>query len=193
MMRFAARIALRASTFLVLGATLGITAGEALAIKVGDTFPAYMLTDLGGKAHNLGAQRGYVLLLHFVGTTAEVCVEPGRELEDKFFQVYHSRGLRVFGIDCWNGATSDVERFRDAVGATYPMLQGGRSLAEEAELAYNSFVVVDGQGVVQYVSAGPDASAFDQSTLRVKVEAYLERVSESLANTWGQIKQLFTR
>ena len=176
----------------LLAPTLLVTR-TAFAISAGDRLPAYMLTDLSGRSHDLSSQKGSVVLIHIFGSSAQVCVTAAAKLEQSFNQKYANRGLAVFGVDSWNGSQADMETFRVSSGATYPLLQGGASFGQACDVSYNSFILVDAGGTVRYVSEGPADTAYDESTLTQQVEFYLNRVSVPNLATWGAIKTLYNR
>lgn len=171
----------------------GLTARDALAIGIGERLPAYMLTDLGGRSHDLSAQKGSVLLIHIFGHSAQVCYQSAPRLESNFHQKYSARGLRVYGVESWSGTQSEVEDFRTTTDVTYPLLLGGAAFASECDLSYNSFLLVDASGIVRYVSPGPAESAFDEATLSQRTETYLDQVATADLRTWGAIKTLYNR
>lgn len=186
---------IRVAASLAIGALTiwSFAASPALAISVGDRLPAYRLTDLSGRSHDLSAQKGSVVLIHIFGHSAQVCTDAASKLEASFNQKYSDKGLAVFGVDCWNGSQSEVDAFRSSSGASYPLLMGGASFASECDLSYNSFLLVDQGGTVRYLSAGPSASAYDEATLTQQAEYYLNRVSLPNLATWGAIKTLYNR
>lgn len=171
------------------------TLSAAPLISVGERLPTTSLQDGYGKAHNLGGRRGTVQLLFFFGysPSTEACVVPGAEIETKLNQRYSNRGLSVFGIDCWNSDDATLDEFQRRTAANYPILENGMAFSRVCELPYLSFVVVDTDGVVQYVSSGPDPRAYDVNALEQVVQLYLERASSVEAQTWGRIKDLYGR
>lgn len=186
--------ATRVAGVLVAAAALSIAAvPPAQALNVGDRIPAYMLTDLGGRSHDLSSQSGSVVIIHIFGHSSQVCLSVAPRLDANFYRKYGSRGLEVFGVECWNGTNSEVSDFRTTTGVSYPLLQGGSSFASACDLSYNSFILVDAGGTVRYVSAGPAEAAYDEATLTQQAEFYLNRVSTPSLATWGAIKTLYNR
>lgn len=186
--------ATRVAGILVIAVALSLAAIlPAQALDVGDRVPAYMLTDLGGRSHDLSSQSGSVVIIHIFGHSSQVCLNVAPRLDVNFYRKYESRGLAVFGVECWNGTNAEVSDFRTTTGVSYPLLQGGSSFASACDLSYNSFILVDAGGTVRYVSAGPAEAAYDESTLTQQVEFYLNRVSTPSLATWGAIKTLYNR
>ncbi len=99
----------------------------------------------------------------------------------------------MLGIEGWNGTNEQVRRFADDTGVTFPLLLGGRDCASDFGVSYHSFVLIDARGIVRYVSAGPDASAFDLPAIESSVMTLLEEANAVTDRTWGQIKSLYGR
>jgi peroxiredoxin len=167
--------------------------GPARAVTVGDPAPGFSLVDLDGRTQSLFAESGKILLLDFIGYSAGVCVAPATSIQNDLYPAYKSRGVDFFAIDCWDGTSDQVQHFRDQTGVYYPVLQGGRQMAAAYDLSYNSFVVIDTRGMVRYVSAGPDPSAYDPTALTQTLDNLLGEANDLKDATWGAIKTLYNR
>jgi peroxiredoxin len=177
---------------LLLGlAFLGVSV-PARAVTVGESAPGFDLVDLNGTAHTPSEGLGGVLLLYFVGYNATVCQDPAQQLEQDLYNEYHSKGLQIFAIDCWDGSRQQVEDFKQRTGVSFPVLTSGSETASAYGLPYNSFVVIDARGIVRYVSAGPAAGAFDLPTLESAVDHLLQDANAAKEQTWGAIKSLYS-
>ena len=99
----------------------------------------------------------------------------------------------MLGLDCWNGTFEQVSRFRDETDVDFPLLLNGRDTAARYDLPYHSFVVVDGRGMIRYVSAGPDPQAFDLAALEEVIEDCMRDSNQTQDATWGLIKALYSR
>lgn len=172
---------------------LAASASSSLALQVGDPFPLYKLTDLQDAQHPLGGPSRSILLIHLFGAGSDACQRAAPRLEADFHKRYAERGLKVVGIEVWTGERGDAEAFRDFTQVTYPILMGGVALGQDCGLAYNSFILVDSEGTVRYISEGPDATAYDASSLGISVETHLQEVSTVDLRTWGFIKELYDR
>ena len=76
-------------------------------------------------------------------------------------------------------------------GIQFPLLQEGKDVASSYNLAYNSFVVVDGGGIVRYVSAGPSGSAYDENAIDSAIRQAMQDANADKNATWGKIKNLY--
>lgn len=192
-------VALRKSVSCASGLLLGLTlwALPAFAIQVGDSAPDFTLYDLDGQAHTLSDGSGSVVLLYFLGGnslggSSNVCVSTAEDIEDRFQQNAHD-GLVILGIDCWNDSADKLEVFRGETGVTFPLLANGMRTAEDYQVPYHSFVLVDSKGIVRYVSEGPDASAYDPDALESAIRRVMEDANAIRDATWGVIKSLYGR
>lgn len=163
----------------------------ALGIKAGDPAPRFTLLDLENQVQALSDMGGHVVVLYFLGHNADVCRAPATALQNVVGPAYEARGLKILGIDCWNGTAEQLRQFRTQAAVTFPLLMMGQSTAVEYDLAYNSIVVIDGKGIVRYVSAGPDAGAFDLAALDRAIHDSLEEAAAVTNATWGVIKSLY--
>jgi peroxiredoxin len=188
--RYSRRSGLEA-ILLAIGLAWCYPAIVAQAVGVGQLAPYFELADLDGGRHNQTEAMGQVLLLYFLGHNASVCEEPARSLDQDLYQRYEAKGLLVFGIDCWDGSREQLNRLRQSTGVSYPLLMSGSSTAAAYNVPYNSFVLIDGRGVVRYVSAGPSASAFNLPALQTSVARLLDEANVSKEKTWGAIKTLY--
>ena len=170
---------------------LAISAAPSAAVSVGDNAPGFTLTDMDGNSQSLSSQIGNVVLLFFFGPNADVCVNSGRDIQRKFAGSGSYKGLTVLGIDCWNSPTDQIERMQVDAGLQFPLLLQGKDVATSYGLPYNSFVVVDGGGVVRYVSSGPDAGAYDESAIDSAIRTAMQDANAEKNATWGKIKTLY--
>jgi peroxiredoxin len=177
------------------GAILGVLAAlaaPASAVDVGDQAPDFSLYDLDGQARQLTDYRGNVVILYFFGHNAGICTEFARSLQG-LYDRFWSEGVEVIGIDCWDGSTEQVDRFRDASEASYPLLLAGSGAAADYDLSYNSTLVLNTRGYIRYLAPGPDASAFDPDAIESAVEAALQEGDNDREATWGVIKSIYDR
>lgn len=161
-------------------------------IMPGEALPDFVSTDADGSSYSLAGQHGYVVLVFIFGVT-DACTGPAETLETDFHDRYSARGLRVLGIDGWDGSADEVAQFRSSTGASFPLLLDGSGFASTCGLPYNSFLVADVNGIVRFVSAGPAETAFDPDELSRVVEAQLDAVNGVSYDTWGRIKKLYGR
>ncbi len=177
---------------LILAALAAGTAVTSGAVQVGDRAPDFSLYDLDYQVRKLSDFRGNAVVLYFLGHNAAVCLESARILQDMYSR-YRTDGVKVIGIDCWDGTLDDVRYFRDMTGADYVILLGGSSVARVYDLSYNSTLVLNRRGFVRYLAPGPDDSAFDPDAIEMAILAALEEQEEDVETTWGVIKSLYER
>jgi peroxiredoxin len=173
-------------------------AWPALAIQVGETAPTFTLYDVQGQTHTLSDGFGSVVLLYFLGGNplggdSNVSVSIAKEIEQRFQQNAGDRGLVILGIDCWDDSSDQLELFQDECGVTFPLLANGRATAQQYQVPYNSFVLIDSKGIVRYVSVGPDANAYDPEALESAIRRVMEDANAIRDATWGVIKSLYGR
>lgn len=175
---------------IVLAVLLAAPAG---AVVVGDPGPSITLMDLDGAVHSLSNEAGNVVLLYFLGHNAALCLDAAGQLEQRLHLPYGSKGLRVFGIDCWNGTAEQLGLFRKDSGVSFPLLLGGMNTAEAYDLAYHSVVLLDGRGIVRFISSGPEPTSFDIDSVESEVKELLDNAASIEESTWGTIKTLYGR
>jgi peroxiredoxin len=181
----------RAAIALAAIALVCLLPGPASAISVGDRAPDFVLSDQNGASHSLSGDAGKVRLVNFFGYSAPVCAETSRQLESDFNSAYGAKGLVVLGLDCWDGTTQQLRDFASANGVSYTLLGGAGDTASLYGVSYNSFVVIDREGVVRLVLQGPDASAYDHDRIEKTVKSLLQDPAALEEQTWGAIKALF--
>lgn len=163
----------------------------ARAIGEGDAFPVHSLEDLDGHSLEVGAT-GHVTLVYFAGWACGVCIDAMEAIGDEFYSVYSRAGLDVYAIDGWDGSYDEVDHFRNVTGARFPVLLNGSELLSACGLQANSFVILDDDGIVRFVSEGPDPSAYQPDVMKQVVELYLGKAAATHIRTWGEIKGLYT-
>ncbi len=104
----------------------------------------------------------------------------GPSFEADIWQAYaqsHPGQVQALGVDLWNGTAGALTAFRDATGATFPLLRNG-SLATGGNLAtlygpYDNYVVMNKQGVVRYHAAlsWPHGNRYHLNEIRATVDS----------------------
>lgn len=169
---------------------LGLPAA-ALALEPGDVLPSMTLEDLDGERHDLSAKSGYVLVIYFTGFSCASCVDAAAALETDFVTPYRGDRVEVFAVDSWGGLPDEVTRFRDAAGVRYPFLLDGGDYLAACDLEWQSFVVVDGDGIVRYVNEVVSSGVYDGAAMQAVVDQYLSEAVETEIVTWGEIKNFY--
>ena len=174
-------------------AAVGLAVGSSpvLAIQVGDIFPVHSLEDLDGNTHDVGGT-GHVTLVYFAGWACGVCIDAASGVNDEIYSTYSRSGLDVFVVDGWDGSYDEVDHFRNVTGTRSPVCLNGSGLLSACDLTANSFVVLDDEGIVRYVSEGPDPSAYQPDEMKPVIELYLSKAAATQMRTWGEIKGLYT-
>lgn len=110
---------------LLAALSLGVCAGPAFAVGVGDPAPAFSLSDLDSQSHSLSAYNSHPILLMFFdcGDASSISIAP--LVQSAFYEGFAMRGLIVLGIECTgNDGAGRVILQRD--GSTVsPPLAGG--------------------------------------------------------------------
>jgi len=77
----------------------------------------------------------------------------------QYYQAQHPGEVQVIGIDIWNGTPAQLTNFRNAIGATFPlMLQGnagtggivGDLYSAGQSVDWDDYVIVNKQGIIRY-------------------------------------------
>jgi hypothetical protein len=72
-------------------------------------------------------------------------------VNDSIVEKFAGSAVAVAGVDVWNGADSVIGAFINQTGITFPIAKNGSSTAGTYGVVANSMVVIDQNGVVQYV------------------------------------------
>lgn len=176
---------------MALGILLCLTPVLARAIEVGDYAPAFSLVDLNGDRHSLNGYQSHPVLLMFLECDAAVSINQAPLVENNIYEIYREDGVQVLGLECRNADRMSLENFRDQTGVEFPLLRDAASTQNDYGVPIGSFVLIDGYGVVRYVSLGPDFSAYDPSALRQAIGQVLQEAANTEVKTWGMIKALY--
>lgn len=170
---------------------LCFAAPGAVAVGVGDAAPGFNLTDLDGTSHSLSAYRPHPVLLMFLECDAAASASLAPLVQSEIYAVYASQELMVLGLDNRGCSRDELENFRNQTGVEFPILRDAESTLGSYGVTEDSFVLVDGTGIVRYLSLGPGTLAYDSSALRTAIEALLRDANQSKTATWGAIKGLY--
>lgn len=182
-------VALGVGWFLMAALALG--AQVAAAIDVGDVAPNFTLRDLDGTNHTLTSYRSHPVLLMFLESDASASIALAPRIESEIYEVYSGQDLMVLGLDCRNGTLTELDNFRNQTGVEFPLLQNASSTQGSFGVANDSFVLVDGGGIVRYVSEGPGIDSYNASEMRAAIERLLQDANNTKTATWGEIKSLY--
>jgi peroxiredoxin len=164
---------------------------SAIAVGVGDSAPSFSLTDLNGDRHSLMGYQSHPVLLMFLESDASVSINQAPLVQNNIYESFRDDDVQVLGLECRNADRSELENFRDQTGVEFPLLRDAASVQNDYGVPIGSFVLIDGFGVVRYVSLGPDFSAYDPSGIRTAINQVLQEAANTAVKTWGLIKALY--
>ena len=79
-------------------------------------------------------------------------------------------------MDVWDGSPPDVQRyFVNTTKATYPILTRGSGVGSQYGLDRSTFVIVDHEGLISYVSQGQIDQRYNESALTSTIRTLLQR------------------
>ncbi len=168
-----------------------VMAGPAAAIGVGETAPNFTLTDFEGSSASLSSYSSHPVLLVFLECDGQTSIALAPRIQDDIQSRFASQGLVILGIDT-RGCTADALRgFKYQTGVTFSLLMNGSSVMSQYGVAEDSFVLIDGNGTVKYVSEGPGIGSYDPSALETAIDNALRDAANTKAMTWGVIKNMY--
>ena len=94
-------------------------------------------------------------------------------------QAYQTEPFITLGLDVWNGSPTQVERmFLERTGTSYPLLLNASKVAGAFGLGHTSYVLVDHEGIVLYVS-NFTLQDFSSREVHRAIQAALKVLAES--------------
>lgn len=124
----------------------------AAAVRVGEPPPAFHVTDLAGKAHELSAYRGQVLVLHFWASWCPFCRRSIPSLVE-LYQQRAAQGMQLLAIST-DQQEDTLRQFVEGQKLPYPII-ASRDMAEDYEVeGIPVTVVVDRDGIVRLQQEG---------------------------------------
>jgi peroxiredoxin len=181
--------AIRTGSLLLLALT--VAASVAGAINVGDLAPSFTLRDLDGTDHTLTSYRPHPVLLMFLECDAASSITLAPIVESEVHEVYAGQGLTVLGMECRGCTLEELDNFRNQTGVEFPILRSAASTQASYGVPSDSFVLIDGGGIVRYLSLGPGTDAYNSSAVRLAIEELLRDANNTVISTWGMIKSLY--
>lgn len=142
------------------GATLALAVAActpADAARVGAPAPAFTATTLAGDSVSLASYRGAPVLLNLWATWCEPCRRETPYLQ-ALQERYRAQGLVVVGVSVDpRDALTDVRRFVDEFGVSYPVLADPemRALERFDPPGLPATFLLDREGLVRRVISGP--------------------------------------
>jgi peroxiredoxin len=170
---------------------LAFAAPGARAIDVGDLAPNFTLRDLDGTDHTLSSYRPYPVLLMFIECDASASTSLAPLVESEIYAVYAGQELTVLGLDSRGCSLAELENFRNQTGVEFPLLRDADSTLGSYGVPEDSFVLIDGSGIVRYLSLGPGTASYNVSELSTAIDQLLRDANQTRTATWGVIKSLY--
>lgn len=129
-------------------------------IALGSSAPTFTKSLLGGGSYTLTPVSSKVRVLFLFGYNCPVCLSDGPSVQQQIHEYYASVSpgeVEVIGVDVWNGNAAGVNGFKNATGATYPLLMNGATATggnvESLYGPWDNYLVISKQGIVRYHSA----------------------------------------
>lgn len=163
----------------------------AQAVEVNKPAPPFSVQDLNGNTYDLNEVRGTVVLLFFFSPNDPFCVTDAPKLQDDIWSEFSWHNFKILGINVGPQEVEEVTAFRKATGVDFPLIPAGGEMGGDYQVEENTFIVVDGEGIIRYVSGGTGARAYNEDEIRSAVSGALENVLPPKEATWGRIKTLF--
>lgn len=158
----------RRSVFFLLIVLLLLSGCAGGGLKKGDPAPELVLEDLDGQMVQLSDYRGRPVLINFWASWCAPCREEMPELQ-KVFAAQGDDGLMILAVNTtFQDRIADVERMREDLGLTFPILldRDGKAAAVYRASAWPTSVFVDRQGRIHLVQIGPMTRRFVESVLK---------------------------
>jgi peroxiredoxin len=167
---------LRRAVFAICGA-LFWAAPALAAVRVGDRAPDFRLKGLDNRDYALSDFRGRVVFLNFLGYSCKYCIQDGPSVEKNIHQMFREqKGFQALGVDVWDGPPSDVQRyFVDLTKTSYPVLLKGSHVGGQYGVDRGTYLVIDQEGTVRYVSPGSTVDRFNDAAFAGVIRSLLQR------------------
>lgn len=86
------------------------------------------------------------------------------------------KGFQALGIDIWDGPPPDVQRYFVSLTKTsYPVLLSGSRVGAQYGVDRGTFMVVDQEGVIKYLSPGTLGHRLDETAIVTTIQTLLQR------------------
>lgn len=144
---------------------------------VGRALPPFQATTLHGKAIDLDALKGRVVLIDFWATWCEPCREEFPEL-DALYQEFQGQALEIIGISV-DLKRENIDEFLSKHPVSFPVVhdKGKKISSKFKPRAMPTAFIVDQAGIVRHVHLG-----YKKSYL----QKYREEITALLKNGGGQ-------
>jgi peroxiredoxin len=169
----------------LLGVALAASASPAFAevdwnYRIGEPAPAFTLTSLDGKPVTLADYRNKLVVISFMTSWCPFCNAAAPYFE-QLNQKYQNKGVATFIVDV-HEESAPISGFAKKHALTCPVLldTDGKVTAQYAppptfapdlkreETMIASFMIVDRQGRIQFLSLNEDTARFDAKLTRLQ-------------------------
>jgi cytochrome c biogenesis protein CcmG/thiol:disulfide interchange protein DsbE len=137
------------------------------AVSSANTAPNFVLKDLDGKLVSLSDFKGKVVIIDFWATWCPPCLMEIPHFQS-LYEEYSDRGLIVIGISLDQGGVNVVKPFVKSKGMTYPVVMGGRQVANDygGIRGIPTTFVVDRKGDIVEKAVGYRDKAFFEKAVK---------------------------
>ena len=138
----------------MLGVTLALASGSALAVATASAAPDFTLRTVSGPNMRLQEQRGQVVMINFWATWCGPCRQEMPHLS-KLYEKYRASGFVLMGVNVDDDARNAVD-LAAKLGVKFPvLLDTDKKVSKQYELiTMPSTVLIDRDGKVRYVHRG---------------------------------------
>ncbi len=137
-------------------------------VQVGDVAPQFTATTVDGNVFSLQeTAKDSIVVIYFMGYNCGICKSHAPELEENIHQYYRDFGVRVLGLDVWDGSVSLLNTlFIQPTGSTYDFVPQSSNIGTLYGFSVHSFVVVGRDLTVKFTSTYYDEQGL-QDTLDI--------------------------
>ena len=175
------RLGLPGTVLALVAVTISATvSADSWNYRVGESAPEFTLSSLDGKSVALSGYKGKILVMSFMTSWCPYCNAAAPYLE-QLSRTYQSRGVDTLIIDVHEDK-APVSEFAAKHALTFPVAldSDGKVTTSYAppptiapdlkreETMIASFMVVDAQGKIQFLSLNEDTAKFDAKLTRLK-------------------------
>lgn len=153
-----------------------ITFVTIVSAQVGTSAPAFELNVLGGGKEKLADNQGKVVYIFWFGHGCPPC-RALAPVTTRIVNSFSASDVTSYGIDVWNGNSSQVQDFKNKTGVGYPLLLDGASTASSYSANREQSTVIDQDGIIQY------HGATNETAIKNKINSLLSTTSITFPNT----------